>query len=120
MGNKGYHKLIVWKKAHELVLKIYRLTRNFPPEEKFGLISQMRRSALSVASNIVEGHSRRSKKAFLNFLDISNASLVETEYHLEVAKDLSYLSKDEYEDVEVLRNEVGALLNSFMRTLRSK
>ena len=116
---KGYHKLIVWQKAHELVLKIYKITEKFPAEEKFGLISQIRRSTLSVAANIVEGHSRKSRKAFLNFLDIANTSLVETEYHLEVAKDLRYLPENDYNKIEILRSEVGALLNAFMKSLRN-
>lgn len=120
MDNKGYHKLIVWQKAHRLALEIYKITKDFPSEEKFGLVSQIRRSALSVPTNIVEGHSRDSKKSFLNFLDIANTSLVETEYHLEVAKDLGYLSEENYNKIEELRREVGALLNSFIRSLRKK
>ena len=120
MNNKGYYKLIVWQKAHQLVLRIYKITEKFPSDEKFGLTSQIRRSALSVAANIVEGHSRKSRKAFLSFLNISNASLVETEYFLEVAKDLGYLLEKEYIEADNLRSEVGAILNSFMSTLRSK
>ena len=120
MSEKGYHKLIVWQKAHKLVLIIYKVTKTFPAEERFGLISQIRRSTLSVAANIVEGHSRKSLKSFLNFLNIANASLVETEYYLEVARDLEYLSEEKYNGIESLRNEVGALIYSFINTLREK
>ncbi len=67
---KSFRDLIVWQKAHRLVLSIYKITSNFPDSEKFGIISQMRRAAYSVPANIVEGHARKSKKEFLHFFNI--------------------------------------------------
>lgn len=117
---KSYHKLIVWQKSHYLVLEIYKVTKSFPPEERFDLTSQLRRSIKAVPANIVEGHSSNSTKVFLRYLDQANTSLVETEYHLELAKDLCYLSKEEYNRLDSLRSEIGALLHSFMESLRKK
>lgn len=116
--DKGYHKLIVWQKSHALTLAIYRATSRFPKEEQYDLTSQIRRSAKSVSANIVEGHASCSKNIFLRYLDQANASLVETEYHLELARDLEYLVELEYKKLDLLRTEVGALLHSFMATLR--
>jgi four helix bundle protein len=78
----GYRDLKVWQKAHELTLDIYQLTKEFPDEEKFGLISQMRRAAYSVPSNIVEGKSRSSQKEFKFFLTIARGSIDELNYFL--------------------------------------
>jgi four helix bundle protein len=117
---KGYKKLEVWKKAHEFVLLIYKHTKDFPKSELFGLNSQVRRSAVSIAANIVEGQASNSKKDFLNFLNIANRSLVETEYLLETALDLKYLAADKYEELESLRISVGNLLNGLMHSIRVK
>ena len=84
----GYKELKVWQKSHELTLEIYQLTKIYPDEEKFGLISQMRRAAFSVPSNIVEGHSRRSQKEFKQFLTIARGSVDELNYFLLLSKDL--------------------------------
>jgi four helix bundle protein len=117
---KGYKKLEVWKKAHELVLLTYRNTKSFPKNELFGLTSQIRRAVISITSNIVEGQASNSKRDFLNFLNIANRSLVETEYLLETALDLDYLTDSEYRQLELLRISVGNLLNGLMRSLRTK
>ena len=90
---KGYRQLDVFNEAHELVLLVYGITRSFPREELFGLISQLRRAVVSVAANIVEGQGRKTKKDFLRFLYMSNGSLIEVEYYLELALDLGYLKK---------------------------
>ena len=81
-SNKGYKRLKVWQESHELVLKVYKVTKKFPREEFFGLTSQMRRAVVSVAANIVEGQVRNTSKSFLQFLNIANGSLVEVEYYL--------------------------------------
>ena len=73
----NFRGLIVWQKSHELTMEIYKLTSFFPSDEKFGLVSQMRRAAYSIPANIVEGHSRKSKKEFLQFLNIAKGSLEE-------------------------------------------
>ncbi len=117
--NKGYKKLKVWEKAHKFAIEIYRLSNNFPREELYGLTSQIRRSAFSISLNIVEGHASSSKKEFLNFLNISNRSLVETEYLLEVVKELNFINETEYQKLERMRSEVGIMLNAFTKSIRA-
>lgn len=77
MKIKKFKDLVVWQKAHNLTLEIYKITQKFPPDEKYGIVSQMRRAAYSIPANIVEGHSRKSKKEFLQFLNIAKGSLEE-------------------------------------------
>jgi four helix bundle protein len=84
--------LEVWKTAHQMTLAVYKVTQNFPKSEQFGLTSQVRRSAASVPTNIIEGQARQYKKEFVQFLYISKSSLEETNYHLFLAKELGYLS----------------------------
>ncbi len=117
-NNKGYRKLVTWKEAHKLVLKIYHFTEDFPKQEQFGLTSQIRRAVISVPTNIVEGQASSSKKDFLRFLIISNKSLAEVEYLLETAKDLSYLDEQRYKELEELRSKVGYLLYKFIQSLK--
>ncbi len=83
--------LKVWQRSHELVLETYRLTGELPAEERFGLVSQLRRASISVPANIAEGSKRRSKNDFARFLNIAEASLAETEYLFVLCRDLSYL-----------------------------
>lgn len=85
---KTFRDLVAWQKAHELTLAIYRITGTFPQDEKFGIVSQLRRSASSIATNIVEGHKRNGRRDFLHFLNLADASLEETKYHLILSKDL--------------------------------
>jgi four helix bundle protein len=117
VGEKAYHKLMIWQRAHDLVLEVHRATADFPKHEMFGLISQLRRASYSVASNIVEGHARRSKKEFRQFLTIATGSLAELEYHLELAKDIGYLEDQDYRNLEDRRAEVGYLLSKFIKSL---
>ena len=117
---KGYKKLEVWKKAHKFVILVYKYTKDFPKNEEYGLTSQLRRAVLSIPTNIVEGQASISKREFLNFLNIANRSLVETEYLLEVALELQYFSKDRYDELDKLRCEIGILLNSLIRSIRTK
>ena len=87
-----FTELEVWRRSHSLVLEIYRLTQSFPSEEKFGLTSQIRRAAVSVATNIAEGSKRVARPDYARFLNISEGSLAETQYLLMVSRDLGYLS----------------------------
>lgn len=107
----------VWQKAHELVLEIYKVTKKFPNSEKYGLIAQLRRSAVSVATNIVEGYKRRSDKDFAHFLNIADGSLEETKYHLLLSYDLRYIDKNDYERLTILSDEVGRMLFGFQKKL---
>lgn len=109
--------LIVWQKAHELVLFIYKFTADFPEKERFGIVSQIRRSASSVAANIVEGKSRKTAKELLAFLYNSRGSLEETRYHLLLSKDLGYIDVEHYEVLEKLATEVSFLLNKLINSV---
>jgi len=114
-----FEKLTVWQKAHELVIKIYKITKKFPAEEKFRLVDQLCRSASSVPANIVEGNARRHKKEYLQFLNTASSSLEETRYHLLLAKDLDYLSALQYIELIKLTNDVGRLISGLTRSLKS-
>ncbi len=116
--NKGFRKLEVVKEAHVLVKMVYPATKEFPKNELFGLTSQVRRAAVSVPTNIIEGHARKSPKEFLNFLNIANGSLVELEYLLGLSWDLGYLEKVEYDKIEVQRRKVAGYLINLMKSLR--
>lgn len=120
MTYKTYKEIPVWVLAHEFVLAVYEVTRTFHIEEKYSLISQVRRAVISVCANIAEGVSRKSTKELLQFLVISRASLVETEYHLFLAKDLNYLSDDEYQKLYLQYDEIHKQLSLWMSTLRRK
>jgi four helix bundle protein len=112
-----FQDLKVWQKAHQFVLRIYKLTGSFPDHEIFGLTSQIRRSAVSIAANIVEGFKRRGKADKVSFFNISQASLEETRYYLILAHDLCYAdTTDFFEDVD----EVGRMLDSYMQAVTSK
>lgn len=117
---KGYQKLQVWQEAHKLVLLVYEITKVFPHDEAFGLVSQMRRAVVSTAANIVEGHAKRSLKDFLRFLNTSNGSLVELEYYFELSLSLIYIKQSDYEKLEQQRIIVGNLLNGLMKSIRTK
>jgi four helix bundle protein len=109
--------LIVWQKSHKLVIGIYKATRNFPDNERFGLTQQIRRSSVSVAANIVEGKSRRTDKEFSAFLYNSRGSLEETRYHLLLSRDLEFLDSGQYENLEHLAAEVSFLLNKLIDSI---
>ncbi len=112
-----FKNIKVWQKAHEMVLEIYKITKEFPSSEKYGLTAQLRRSAASVATNIVEGYKRRSDKDFAHFLNIADGSLEETKYNLLLACDLKYFGKNNYERLSALADEVGRMLSGFQKKL---
>jgi four helix bundle protein len=114
----GHKSLTVYQKAHELVSSIYKATKHFPKEELFGLTSQMRRCSVSVPANISEGYGRRTMNDKLQFYYIARGSLNELEYYLDLSADLGYLPKVEYQKMTGLREEVGKLLNGFIRSIR--
>lgn len=117
MEDKGYRKLKVWEKANKLALETYKTSRTFPKEELYGLTSQLRRAVFSVPVNIVEGHASRSRKEFLNFLNIANRSLVEVEYILNFIRDLDILEASDYQKLDDLRKEVAVILSAFIKGL---
>jgi four helix bundle protein len=117
---KGFRKLIVWQRAHELTLMVYRMSENFPKHEIYGVTSQLRRSSSSVPANIAEGYALGSNAQFLRHLRIAQGSLAEVEYFLILALDLEYYSKDDDDKVESLRSEVGYLLSRLIKSSENK
>ena len=119
----SFRDLRVWQLSMELVEIIYRLTQNFPKHEIYGLTSQIQRAAVSVPSNIAEGHTREHTKEFLHHLSIAQASLAELETQLEIAVRLNYLSRDEFdrilERVVALGKQQFALQNALLKRLKA-
>ena len=118
--NKGYHKLLVWQRARELVRLVYQFTENFPKPEEFGLKSQIRRAIVSVVLNIVEGYRRKTTKEYLYFLNNADSSLSETEAAFELSLDLGFLNEESYKILEKKRSEVGYLLSQLIKSLKRK
>ena len=116
MLDLNHKKLTVWTKSIELVKQIYLLTVNFPTEEKYGLVSQLRRAAVSVPSNISEGASRKSKTERERFYEIARSSLVEIDTQIEISLDLEYLDGESIEELTQLANQVFAMLSAMIST----
>ncbi len=110
----GYRALTVWKKSIELVILVYKLTEDFPKSEIYGLISQMRRCAVSIPSNIAEGSRRKSKKDFTHFLTIAFGSGSELETQLEIVRKLPFGQMLDYSKIESLLSEVMKMLNKMI------
>jgi len=119
MKIKSYKELIVWQKSFELSKVIYGLTKNFPLEEKFGLTSQMKRSAVSIPSNIAEGYARKSTKEYINFISIAFGSGAELETQILLAKSLNLAPGKELEIAEALLEEVMKMLNVLLKKIKS-
>ncbi len=117
---KTYMDLDVWNFAHELVLEIYKVTRKFPSDEKFGLTAQLRRAASSIPSNIAEGNGRKGTGEYIYFLYISRGSLNETRYFLLLSKDLEYLQKTKHDELIKILNRVELILMGLIRSLKRK
>lgn len=113
-----WRDLRVWQKAHELVLLTYQLTGSFPVDERYGLTAQMRRAAVSVASNIVEGFRRQTVKDSLHFYNTADASLEELKYQYLLAGDLRYILEIDLVKVRELYDQVGKLLYAWAKSQR--
>ena len=117
-ATKSYKELEIWKKAVDLAVEVYRITRAFPPQEKFGLASQMQRAATSIPANIAEGWGRGSTKEYVQFLRMARASLMELETHLILTERLGYLQKNTLEahqqEVAILGKGINALIRSLL------
>jgi four helix bundle protein len=116
---KDFRQLKVWEKAHQLALAVYKVTKGFPKEELYGLTSQIRRSSMSIPTNIAEGCGRNTDAEFARFLQISMGSASETEYQLILARDLEFLSKKAHEKLHMDVEEVKRMLASLLKTLRA-
>ena len=115
---KPHHNLEVWKRSLNFVTKIYKITANFPADEKFGLISQMRRAAVSIPSNISEGAARNSKKEFINFLHISQGSTAELETQIFISRNLNFLKSNQAEPLLQELEEISRMIIGLQKSLR--
>lgn len=117
---RNYEDLHVWQKAHVLTLAIYKATRNFPNEERFGLTSQIRRSCASIGANLAEGCGRRSDGEMARFVHIAMGSGAELSYHLRLARDLELLSAASSERLRSDLNEVMRMLSALSQKLKPR
>jgi len=117
---KSFRELTVWQRAHELVLKVFRMTERFPRSDQFGIVAQVRRASSSVTANIAEGFGRGTTREFLRSLQIARGELEETRYFMLLSGDLGRITKEEFEDVNVHCDSVGQLINALGRALRGK
>ena len=115
---QSYQDLVVWNKAMELVLEIYRLTQDFPKEEIFGLMSQLRRSAVSIPSNIAEGQGRLSRGEFRVFLGNARGSLSELETQILISRKLDYLKESDAVGLMEMVSEIGRILNGLIASMK--
>ena len=115
---KTHKDLEVWKNSIKLITRIYSTTRNFPKEELYGLTNQMRRCAVSIASNIAEGAARNSTKEFIHFLHIARGSMAELETQLIVSHNLSFITEETFKDFEIEMKIIGGQLSGLLRSLK--
>jgi len=116
----GFRELIVWKRADELAFRVYGITKGFPKDELYGMVSQMRRAAVSVAANIAEGAGRRNRNETKQFLNISLGFLAELDCLLGLARRLGFLTEEEFFPLDQLRKEVGILSSRLYGSLCSR
>ena len=116
---KNCRDLRVWQKAHALTLASYRGTAEFPKQEIYGLISQIRRCSASIAANIAEGCGKRSNAEFQRFLHIATGSASELEYHFLLARDLGYLSPEEYKKLDESTVEIKRMLSGLIKKVEA-
>lgn len=117
---KTFKELLVWQKSMLLVTEIYKVTKEYPKEELFGLSSQMRRSAVSIPSNIAEGFGRDGLNDFIRFLNISISSLFELQTQIEISYNLNFIDKVVFEDLYTSTKEIERMLSSLIRSLKAK
>jgi four helix bundle protein len=113
--SQDFTDLVVWQKAHEFVLNVYRFSANFPKSEQYGLTSQLRRAAVSIPANIAEGYKKRSKVDKMRFYNIAQGSLEECRYYLILSEDLEY---GKTESLKALANEVARLCTSYIEAIK--
>lgn len=117
---KDFRELKVWQKAHRLVLEVYRFSKGYPSDERFGLTNQIRRAAVSISSNISEGCGRDGDAELARFLQIAMGSACEVEYQLLLSRDLGYLDCESHDHLNDSIVEVKRMFAGFLRRLRQK
>jgi len=120
MAINNFTDLEAWKESQKLVLLVYKTTKNFPSDERFGLTNQVRRASVSIVSNIAEGFGRNSGKDKAQFYAIAKGSLLETESQLLVAKDLGYLSEENFNDLNILMRIAIKLISGLVNSAMNK
>src|SRR3990172_7143085 len=115
---ESHRDLLVWQKSMDLVVAIYRITQKLPSHEQFGLISQLRRAAVSIPSNIVEGYGRQSSGSYRQFLSVSRGSLLEVETQIEICVRLGYLTEEDTSGVLAGITELGKMLTSLISKIK--
>lgn len=116
---KSFTDLDAWKKSHLLTISVYKLTKKFPKDETFGLISQMRRCSVSIVSNIAEGFTRPSKKEKMQFYSTAQASTTELQSQLLISRDVSYITNEQFQEIAARTVEVHMLINGLRRYIRN-
>lgn len=116
---QDYRKLQIWQRSHVVTLQVYRVTTSFPNDEKFGLVSQMRRSTSSIPTNIAEGSGRGSNADFVRFLYIAMGSAAELDYQLLLANELNFLKDEAYATLANELTEIQRMLNAFIQRLKT-
>jgi len=116
--SNGFRDLVVWQKSMQLAVDVYKLTKDFPREEIYGLTSQIRRSAISVPSNIAEGHGRLNAGEFRQFLGIARGSTYELQAQLELAQSLGFASSDQIELASRLAQEIGRMIHALLGSIK--
>lgn len=116
---RSFTDLDAWKEGHKLVLTVYVLTKSFPKEEMFGLISQMRRCAVSITSNIAEGFSRQSYKEKVQFYSMAQGSVTELQNQLLVAKDVGFILKEKFQELALQSIKVHKILNGLIKSSKN-
>ena len=119
-ATSDYKDLLVWQKSVALVKQVYRISRQFPPDERFGLAIQVRRAAVSIPSNIAEGQARHSSKEFIQFLSHAEGSVAEVDTQLTLAMELAFCSRSELREALHLVLELRRMLNSLRRKLMTR
>lgn len=115
---KTFRDLIVWQKSISFVAEIYKMTNVFPKEEQFSLTSQLRRAAISIPSNIAEGFGRHTRKEYIRFLQIAIGSTFELQTQIEIAKNLNFISQENFSRVFELSREIERMLSSLITKLK--
>ena len=115
-----FRDLLIWQKSMNLVTEIYQVTNSFPKEEVYGITSQIRRSSISIPSNIAEGYGRNGNNDYLRFLNISISSLFEMQTQLEISFNLKYINEIQFNKINEDSKEVERMLSSFIRKIKQR